>query len=503
MITSNDSTSDIAELDVASLAFLKAYPSFTTTRVLDDLRQREYARLDEQGHVYLDYTGGGLYAESQLREHMALLSQGVFGNPHSSNPTSQATTELVERAGRCVLEYFNASLEEFVVIFTPNASGALKLVGESYPFDTDAHYLLTTDNHNSVNGIREFAWARGAAVTYVPIVSPELWVDEHKLAEHLERGALGGRNLFAYPAQSNFSGVQHPMEWIARAQACGWDVLLDAAAFVPTNRLDLHRWHPDFVSLSFYKMFGYPTGIGCLIARKSSLGKLRRPWFAGGTISIASVQGRGWHYLLPGPAGFEDGTVNYLGLPAVELGLRHMVAVGIDIIHERVACLTSWLLETLQDLQHSNGAPLVRIYGPVSPRRRGGTIAFNFYDLCGTPHDYRQIEALAARSRISLRTGCFCNPGAGEGAHKVTRDEMARCFQGNEPVSFDQFFELIQSMGHGKSASTVRISVGLASNFADVYRFVRFARSFLDKMVAEIGTMTPEWQYGRNVRDAG
>ena len=41
-----------------------------------------------QDQIYLDYTGGGLYAESQLREHMALLSGDVFGNPHSTNPTS-------------------------------------------------------------------------------------------------------------------------------------------------------------------------------------------------------------------------------------------------------------------------------------------------------------------------------------------------------------------------------------------------------------------------------
>jgi molybdenum cofactor sulfurtransferase len=46
-------------------------------------------------------------------------------------------------------------------------------------------------------------------------------------------------NLFAYPVQSNFSGVQHPLAWIEQAHEHGWDVLLDAAAFVPTNRLDL------------------------------------------------------------------------------------------------------------------------------------------------------------------------------------------------------------------------------------------------------------------------
>ena len=85
------------------------------------------------------------------------------------------------------------------------------------------------------------------------------------------RPGAGAHSLFAYPAQSNFTGVQHPLEWIAQAQARGWDVLLDAAAFAPTNRLDLGRWQPDFVAISFYKIFGYPTGIGCLLARKAAL----------------------------------------------------------------------------------------------------------------------------------------------------------------------------------------------------------------------------------------
>jgi molybdenum cofactor sulfurtransferase len=492
---------DTHNLDRALAAFRHDYPAFEGTRALDDQRASEYARLDTLGQVYLDYTGGGLYAESQLREHMALLSQNVFGNPHSRNPTSMAMTHLVEQARAAVLAFFNASPDEYTAIFTPNASGALKLVGESYPFEPGDQYALTFDNHNSVNGIREFACARGADVSYIPLLAPELRPDEPALMELLDQPWPGQHRLFAYPAQSNFSGAQHPLEWIAYAQGRGWHVLLDAAAFAPTNRLDLSRWHPDFVTLSFYKIFGYPTGVGCLLARKSSLRQLRRPWFAGGTISIASVQGQGWHYLLPNEAGFEDGTVNYLALPAVEIGLRHINTIGIETIHTRVACLTGWLLEQMQALRHANGLPLVRIYGPPSTERRGGTIAFNFYDSSGQPHDARRIEVLAAEANISLRTGCFCNPGAGEIAHSITRDEMAECFRGDEPISFDQFTAMIQSNGNGKSANTVRISVGLASNFADVYRLIAFARGFLDQTSAEIGKVAQTCT--KLTRDAG
>lgn len=464
--------------------FLKTYPAYATTLALDELRTREYGRLDATGQIYLDYTGGGLYAESQLRKHMDMLIQNVYGNPHSHNPTSQAMTALVDQARAFVLEYFNAPPGEYAAIFTQNASGALKLVGEAYPFGPGDHYLLTFDNHNSVNGIREYARRKGAQFTYLPVVAPELRLDMAAVDGYLDLAKPGANNLFAFPAQSNFSGAQHPLELIGRAQAKGWDVLVDAAAFAPTNRLDLARWMPDFVPLSFYKMFGYPTGMGCLLARRSALEKLKRPWYAGGTITISSVQGDG-HYLVPGEAGFEDGTVNYLHIPAVEIGLRHLQQVGIEMIHERVTCLAGWLIESLTGLRHTNGRPLVRLHGPVGTTGRGGTVTVSFDDPDGETLDDHRIEELANHEGISLRTGCFCNPGAGEIAHGLNAETMKYFFHGH---SFS-FQELRQEMhAHfGKEVSAVRMSVGLASNFTDVDAMVRFAEGLLDQSAAEIG----------------
>ncbi len=456
--------------------FLELWPEYESTRTLDALRARELSRLDQERHVYLDYTGGGLHAESQVRDHVEILLANTFGNPHSSNPTSLATTERVESARRRVLEFFQASPEEYEVVFTANASQALKLVGESYPFSPGAEFLLTFDNHNSVNGIREFDRVRGAHTTYIPVKPPEMRVDESSLDRLFDRARPDGNNLFAYPAQSNFSGAQHPLDWIARAQARGWDVLLDAAAFVPTNRLDLSRWHPDFVALSFYKMFGYPTGVGALIARKEALAKLHRPWFAGGTIAVASVQADRYTPA-KGAAAFEDGTPNYLSLPAVEIGLDLLDSIGIETIHRRVHCLTGWLLERLLALRHGNGIPLIALYGPKTLWMRGGTLAFNLRDAQGRLIDHREVETIASHRRISLRTGCFCNPGAGELALGLTRNELVTCFRGAENVlTYEEFRNCIHHEGTG----AVRVSLGMASNFADVEAFLRLAEDFVE-----------------------
>jgi selenocysteine lyase/cysteine desulfurase len=301
-------------------------------------------------------------------------------------------------------------------------------------------------------------------------------VDDIQLMLALLLAQPGKNNLFAYPAQSNFTGVQHPLEWIELAHANGWDVLLDAASFAPTNRLDLSRWRPDFVDISFYKIFGYPTGIGCLIIRKPAAQKLRRPWYAGGTITFSSVVAFD-HYLTPGPAGFEDGTVNYLSIPAVEIGLKWIEAIGIDLIHTRVMCLTGWLIDRLEALRHSNGSPLIQLYGPANTHLRGGTVQVNFFDPDGRMHDCYSLEKLANEERISLRAGCHCNPGAREVALGFSREDLEVCFREKDRMTFEQFLYGID----GKTTGALRASIGVASNFEDVYRYVQFAESFIDR----------------------
>ena len=479
--------------------FTARYPEYALTRELDDLRATDYGRLDAQDQVYLDYTGAGLHAASQVRQHAELLSGQILGNPHSASPSSTEATQGVEQARQAILEYFNAA-GDYTAIFTQNASAALKLVGESFPFSAQSRLLLTADNHNSVNGVREFALTKGAQLAYAPLTRPDLRIEVAAMDELLGQADPAQNNLLAFPAQSNFSGVKHPLALIDRARSQGWKVLLDAAAFVPTNHLDLREVSPDFVSISFYKMFGYPTGVGCLLARNETLEKLQRPWFGGGTVNFATVQGQ-MHVLSKGEAGFEDGTLNYMSIPAVAIGLRHLQQIGIDTIQKRVDCLTGWLLTRLMEMKHSNGKAMVRLYGPANTTMRGGTVTMNFYDPNGHLIDYRRIEELAGEARISLRTGCFCNPGAGETAEDLNEADMrAGISQLGGEVNLQRFLHVMQDRG-GKSAGAIRVSTGIASNFADVERFLKFANGFRDQTVLTIGKVVFDIESCRVVRD--
>jgi selenocysteine lyase/cysteine desulfurase len=471
-------------------------PAYASTHRIDELRRTEYGHLDQDGQVYLDYAGSGVAAQAQIAAHHQRLTSGLYSNPHSENPTSVAAGALVESARRAVLAFFNADPAEYAVIFTPNATGACRLVGEAYRFGRTAPLLLTSDNHNSVNGIREYARSAGARIRYLPVRGAELRVAESDLVAALAARRAGrwagrragrwggrwgesppaGRGLFAFPAQSNFSGVQHPLEWVALAQRHGYDVLLDAAAFVPTNRLDLSLVRPEFVCLSWYKLFGYPTGIGALIARRDALPRLRRPWFAGGTIRTVSVQGD-WHQSMDDESAFEDGTLNFLSIPDVEFGLRWVDSIGVEIIHARVDALTGWLLENLTALRHRNGQPLVQVYGPATNDRRGATVSFNFRHPDGSLVDERLVAAESTAAGFSLRTGCFCNPGAGESAFGIIKWTLARAVL-DKIRTVDQYLDAL----HLPTGGAVRISFGLASNAADAQRFLAFAEStYLDR----------------------
>jgi selenocysteine lyase/cysteine desulfurase len=396
-----------------------------------------------------------------------------------------------------VLRYFRA--DGYTAIFTLNASGALKHVGECFPFTQGSRLLLTFDNHNSVNGIREFARARGAEFVYAPLTVPDLRADRAVLDPLFDDRDVSRPNLFAFPAQSNFTGVKHPLELVDVAQSRGWQVLLDAAAFVPTNRLDLSTVRPEFVTISFYKMFGYPTGVGCLLVRNDALPCLQRPWFAGGTVNFATVQGRA-HILSPGEAGFEDGTLNYLSIPAVEIGLAHLERIGIDVVQARVQSLAGWLLHKLLELRHANGRHMVRIYGPATMQSRGATLTMNFYDPDGHLIDYRRVEELATERRISLRTGCFCNPGAGEAAEGLTAADMRAAMDAGPDMNLPRFVQLMQERG-GKSAGAIRVSFGLASNIDDAARFLSFVEELRDQTRLTLGDVTFDIESCRVIRD--
>ena len=439
-----------------------------------DLRAREFARLDAQDCAYLDCTGAALYPESLLVNHMELLRNSILGNPHAESPSSLASTGWVTRARQRVLAFLDADPAEYAVCFTANATAAIGLVASAFRFDRHASLVLTADNHNSVNGMRAYALQAGAALHTLP-VNAELCLDDAEERLAAVARATRGAGVFAYPGQSNFSGVRHPLGLVRTAQSMGFRVLLDAAALLATTRVSLREAPADFVALSFYKLFGYPTGLGALVARREALAELDRPWFSGGTVEFVSVQNV-THLMRRDESAFEDGTANFLAIAAVPAGLDWLEGLGVPAVARHTSGLASQLVEALSTQRHRNGAPVARVYGPAASVRRGATVVFNVLDDRGDAVPYALVEARAARARVSVRGGCFCNPGASEAAFSFVAERAARCQEshGNRRFTVAQFAECM----HGQAVGAIRASFGAPSNARDLARLVEVVESF-------------------------
>lgn len=343
----------------------------------------------------MDHAGATLYAKTQLDVIFKNLSTHLYGNPHSSNPSSKLSSEVVERSRDLILNHFNTDSDSYHVVFTSNCTSALSLLSEIFPWnqsesnlksnrvtylappehgstntdsvvtqiDTDInlkqeiattnsdlkHEISTTntdstqihetnpsatdksslvsksrsifcyleDNHTSVLGMRETASINNAQLVCITENSITPTTKDHSRSQPL----YPPYHLFAYPAQSNFSGIKYPLEWTSGIENGSisitgltdpgelngsWLVLLDAASYASTNHLDLSLYPAHFVSLSFYKLFGYPTGLGALLIRSDIShilrggGERERGYFGGGTVLVSIARER-YHISRPLP----------------------------------------------------------------------------------------------------------------------------------------------------------------------------------------------------------
>lgn len=210
---------------------------------------------------------------------------------------------MIDQVRFRILNFFHTTSDEYSIVFTSGATQSLKIVAETFDFQGDAiHkngvFCYLQDNHTSVLGMRELVSTSTIKVIKKPDLMEYLGNDYTNVATTSDKT----NSLFVYPAQCNFSGFKYPLDLINKIHNIGivdvnssnWYVCLDAASFVSTNFLDLKRYHPDFVCLSFYKIFGYPTGLGALIVSKRGEEVLRKKYYGGGTVKIAMSE-MNWH----------------------------------------------------------------------------------------------------------------------------------------------------------------------------------------------------------------
>ncbi|QIX01974.1 hypothetical protein AMS68_007491 [Peltaster fructicola] len=459
---------------------------------VEEFRDREYPQL--KGKTYLDHGGTTLYARSLVEEFSHDLIHNLYGNPHSASKPSALAGQRVDAVRERALRFFNADPEEFDLVFVANATAAIKLVIDCFrdhaaASNTPVWYGYHKDSHTSLVGIRE---ATKLHRCFTSDEEVDIWINS---------GGLGGPRarqlgLFAYPGQSNMTGRRLPLSWPGRIRKSFHKAptytLLDAAALASTAPLDLAdpATAPDFVALSFYKIFGFPN-IGALIVRKDSAHVLdSRRYFGGGTVDMVIAVNDTWHAKKETTVHdrLEDGTLPFHSIFALDHAINvHTRLYGpnpMKFISMHTAQLGKQLYDSLTSLRHSNGAPMCRIYKDDNsiygdPSLQGATVAFNVMLADGTMLGYEEVEQAADERSIYVRSGSLCNPGGVATYLQWSPAEMRAAHAAGHRCSHPT------QVMFGKATGVVRVSLGAMSVARDVSTFVKFLKQYYTDQTAQ------------------
>ncbi|KAJ6623591.1 Molybdenum cofactor sulfurase 3 [Pseudolycoriella hygida] len=440
-------------------------------------------------NVYLDHAGSTLYSEKQISDVFENLSSNLYCNPH----TSKSTEDLIDQVRFRILSFFNTTSDEYSVIFTSGATQSLKIVAETFDFrdgctDENGMFCYLQENHTSVLGMREMVTTENIEV----ITKSNLMEYAASCHSNDEPTLKQTNSLFVYPAQCNFSGFKYPLDLINKIQRNGmqgvdssnWYICLDAASFVSTNFLDLQRYNPDFVCLSFYKIFGYPSGLGALIVSKRGEQALKKRYYGGGTVKIAMSE-INWHVKRDViHERFEDGTLPFLSVISLLNGFstleRLVPSVNAVKTMTRISrhCfnLAKYLFESLKEMKYSNGQAVVKLYHDTefeSMENQGGIVNFNLLHPDGSFIGFAETSAIAAIYDIYLRTGCFCNPGACQRHLNLSNEELKKHYKAGH-VCGDA-----NHLIDGVPTGSVRISIGYMTTRTDVDAVIHMINDYL------------------------
>lgn len=267
--------------------------------------------------------------------------------------------------------------------------------------------------------------------------------------------------------------------------------LLDAAALAASAPIDLsdETSAPDFMCVSFYKIFGFPD-LGALIVRKNSAHMLeKRDYFGGGTVDMVIAINEAWHVQKETLHDrLEDGTLAFHSIIALDHAIdTHQKLFGsMKQISSHTSYLIAMLVDGIRRIVHFNGQPVCVIYNDPTTEYgnaacQGGTVAFNIIQADGSFVGYTEVETAADSHNIYLRSGSLCNPGGFANYLGFSAQELRTVFQSGHSCTHPLQTAL------GRPTGVVRASVGAMSTEDDVRTLLDFIR----RTYVQLGSSNP------------
>jgi molybdenum cofactor sulfurtransferase len=424
-----------------------------------------------KGQIYLDSAGCPPVPKQIMDCFYQDMISHHYGNPHSNNPSSLETTQRILGIQRKILNFLGTDESMYSIVFTMNASSSLELLSNSLNIENGKLVMLNAC-HTSVLGMAPVLAAKMSARVDDILVT----VTEKQVNEILTRNDTKfapGMNIFAYPAQCNFTGRRFPHLWVNQlADKGNWLVLIDAASYCATCSFNLNDHPADFLVLSFYKMFGFPTGVGALIVKNSSIRHLKRIFIGGGSVEALAIDPFYCALSKESLRSFESGTVPFQQILALEHGfnfVEHSLGGWINLSNH-CQKLAENARTKMVSLKYDNGSNLIKLLGQ-DYCKLGPIISFLVLDRDGIPIGYSDVLRLASGENIHLRAGRFCNPGAAQEFLQLSSSQIKKNHRrghicGDQNDQFD-----------GAPTGALRISFSYSNTENDVIAWITFLRS--------------------------
>lgn len=405
----------------------------------EEIRKHEYPQINS---VYLDNAAAPIPPRAIYTQCAIELADLTLVNPHSKGPFSNKTNELLCSVKQKVLKLLNADPFEYSLVFTANATAAMKLVGECMQ---KAKFVYLRDAHTSMVGLRALAQE------YVT-------VDDVGVAVAL--GTIGTNTVAGWPLQSNFDGRIYPGEsWTRMVREAGALSLVDIATYCSTKMPSLTKLQADFLVLSFYKIFGLPD-LGALLIRRSAETEAfvqKRRYFGGGTVTALTAE---QDFMVRGPSfeqQLQDGTppIHSIAVLGIAIDQFERIFTSFETISQHTAAIARYCRDELETTQ------CCRV---LSPKHSEPIVTFML--LRGGHNEF--VTVASELCNIHVRVGSLCNVGAFGDACGIPDQQIISNYREHGKKCNDETDAI-----DGQALGVIRASFGPYSTKADVDALVQ------------------------------
>jgi len=309
---------------------------------------------------------------------------------------SNLCTEVLEEVRGLIYKFVGASSEQHAVIFGKNTTEAINKLAHRLPFSPGDIVLSSMMEHHS----NDLPWRAVADVRYIGVDKRGALDIDH--LERLIQQYSDKVQLVSITGASNVTGYINPIYEIAEiVHSVEAKLCVDAAQLVPHRKVSMGNVedakHIDYLAFCAHKMYA-PFGIGVLVGLRESFLRGSPDFVGGGTVDLVTPDRVLWANL---PAREEAGTPNVVGAVALAKAMLCLQEIGLDEIAHHEACLTSYLLGRLANIEQ------IIVYGDDDPERSITRLGVVPIEVEGVAHQL--VSAiLAMEGGIAVRNGLFC-----------------------------------------------------------------------------------------------